>query len=140
MAGGFGNAMRRLGLAPTDSEETGYYEGGDEPLAEVTPIHRGQAQGGADQMHRIVTARLRGYSEAKTVGTPYRDGIPVIMNLSDVTNEADAQRLVDFAGGLTYALHGKLERITTRVFLLSPASIRVSEASRASAADYYEGE
>jgi cell division inhibitor SepF len=135
MAGSMRNAMRRLGLAPADSEEDYYdYEGSEETLADVTPITRGgsQVQGPyeavADEMHRIVTARPRSYNEAKTVGSPYREGIPVIMNLSE-TSDADSQRLVDFAGGLTYAMHGRLERITSRVFLLSPSSFEVREVS-----------
>jgi cell division inhibitor SepF len=135
--------MRKLGLAPAESDDYGdYYEGGDGPLAEVTPISRGMDHVGAPArgMDRIVTARPRGYNEAKSVGTPYREGVPVIMNLSDVAGETDATRLVDFAGGLTYALHGKLERITPRVFLLSPASVQVAEAGRVASPDYFDGE
>ena len=137
MAGSVRNAMKKLGLAPADSPEyDGYYDGGDQRLADVTPINPGVTGYGApaphnDAMHRIVTARPRGYNEAKSVGAPYRDGVPVIMNLTDVVGEADSQRLVDFAGGLTYALHGRLERITARVFLLSPATFEVSEAQSA---------
>jgi len=54
-----------------------------------------------------------------------RDGIPVIINLSQMT-EADARRLVDFASGLSQGLFGKIERVTNKVFLLSPAHIAVS--------------
>ena len=137
MAGSMRNAMRKLGLAPAESDEyVDYYEAGEQHLADVTPISRGITSYGApapthDAMHRIVTARPRGYNQAKSVGAPYREGVPVIMNLTDVAGDADAQRLVDFAGGLTYALHGRLERITARVFLLSPASFEVSEAQAA---------
>ena len=40
--------------------------------------------------------------------------------------EEEARRLVDFAAGLTFGLHGVIERVTNRVFLLSPASIEVA--------------
>ncbi|MCL2802727.1 MAG: cell division protein SepF [Micrococcales bacterium] len=141
MAGSMRNAMRRLGLAPAESDEyVDYYEG-SEQLADVTPISRGVGgyeapMAESDAMHRIVTARPRGYNEAKTVGTPYREGVPVIMNLTDVVGEVDAQRLVDFAGGMTYALRGRLERITQRVFLLTPASVEISQVEAAPRRDF----
>jgi cell division inhibitor SepF len=75
-----------------------------------------------------VTAHPRNWDDAKMIGTTYRESVPVIMNLSQV-NDADAQRLVDFAAGLALAMRGRLERITKQVFLLSPATLDVSEVS-----------
>jgi cell division protein sepF 2 len=40
---------------------------------------------------------------------------------------------VDFAAGLTFGLHGVIERVTARVFLLSPASVEVAGDSSSSA-------
>jgi cell division inhibitor SepF len=47
------------------------------------------------------------------------------MNLSDM-GDADAKRLVDFAAGLVFGLHGSIERVTSKVFLLSPSHVEVS--------------
>lgn len=74
---------------------------------------------------RIVTLQPTTYNEARTVGENYRDGIPVIMNLSEM-NDADAKRLVDFAAGLVFATRGAIERVTNKVFLLSPANVSVT--------------
>ena len=41
-------------------------------------------------------------------------------------NETDARRLIDFACGLSEGLYGKIERVTSKVFLLSPAHVAVS--------------
>lgn len=76
-------------------------------------------------LSRIVTVHPRTYNEARTIGEHYRDGIPVIMNLSDM-EDADAKRLVDFAAGLIFGLRGAIERITSKVFLLSPAGVNVT--------------
>ena len=46
------------------------------------------------------------------------------MNLTDM-DDADAKRLVDFAAGLVFGLHGTIERVTSKVFLLSPAHVEV---------------
>ena len=132
MAGWMQNTGRKLGLLPADAEDYEYddYEP-EEPIADVTPLHapRGRARlTVAEQTHRIVTAHPRNWDDAKMIGTTYRESVPVIMNLSQV-NDADAQRLVDFAAGLALAMRGRLERITKQVFLLSPATLDVSEVS-----------
>jgi cell division inhibitor SepF len=51
--------------------------------------------------------------------------VPVIMNLTDM-DDADAKRLVDFAAGLVFGLHGSIERVTSKVFLLSPETLEVN--------------
>ena len=76
-------------------------------------------------INRIVTVQPRTYNEARTIGEHFRDGVPVIMNLSDM-EDADAKRLVDFAAGLIFGLHGGIERVTSRVFLLSPNNVVVN--------------
>lgn len=74
---------------------------------------------------RIVTVQPRTYNEARTIGEHFRDGVPVIMNLSDM-EDADAKRLVDFAAGLIFGLRGTIERVTSKVFLLSPNNLVVN--------------
>lgn len=82
---------------------------------------------------RIVTLHPRNYNEARTLGEHYREGVPVIMNLTEM-DEPDAKRLVDFAAGLVFGLHGSIERVTAKVFLLSPADIKVSQEDKNAAA------
>jgi cell division inhibitor SepF len=105
----------------------------------VTPITRGHLSrvSGASrgELHRISTIHPRTYSEAKTIGEAFREGTPVIMNLSDMT-DADAKRLVDFAAGLAFGLHGAIERVTNKVFLLSPADVEVAPAEQARTDDH----
>lgn len=78
---------------------------------------------------RITTLHPRTYNEAKTIGLQFRGGTPVIMNLSEM-DDADAKRLVDFAAGLTFGLHGSIERVTPKVFLLSPHNVSVTAADK----------
>lgn len=74
---------------------------------------------------RITTLHPRTYNEARTVGENFRDGTPVIMNLSEM-DDSDAKRLVDFAAGLVFATRGTIERVTSKVFLLSPPNVTVA--------------
>ncbi|QPK94432.1 cell division protein SepF [Actinomyces sp. zg-332] len=76
---------------------------------------------------RIVTIHPNNYADARKVGEAFRENVPVIMNLSHM-NDADAKRMVDFSSGLIFGLRGSIERITNRVFLLSPAYIEISRS------------
>jgi cell division inhibitor SepF len=77
------------------------------------------------ELSRITTLHPRTYNEARLVGENYREGTPVIMNLSEM-DDSDAKRLVDFAAGLIFATRGSIERITNKVFLLSPPNVTVA--------------
>ncbi|EAP98637.1 hypothetical protein JNB_00675 [Janibacter sp. HTCC2649] len=146
MAGALRKTMVYLGLAEDegryydeaydeyDTDEATYDEQETreprERAAEVTPLanRRSVAQvvrtPEASGMSRITTIHPRTYNEAKTIGENFRDGTPVIMNLTDM-DDADAKRLVDFAAGLVFGLHGAIERVTAKVFLLSPSTVEV---------------
>jgi cell division inhibitor SepF len=78
-----------------------------------------------ERRYQITTLHPTTYHEARTIGEHFRDGVPVIMNLTEMA-EADARRLVDFAAGLAFGLRGSMERVTNRVFLLSPANVQVT--------------
>jgi cell division inhibitor SepF len=78
---------------------------------------------------QITAVHPRTYNEARTIGEHFRRDTPVIMNLTDM-EDADAKRLVDFAAGLTFGLHGRIERVTNKVFLLSPANVSVTAQDR----------
>jgi cell division inhibitor SepF len=83
----------------------------------------------SSDLYRIETVTPRTYNDARTVGEHYRSGVPVIMNLSEIDDD-DAKRLVDFAAGLVFAVHGTINRVTAKVFLLSPAFVEVTDEDR----------
>src|ERR1700751_4805556 len=79
---------------------------------------------------RITTLHPRTYNEARTIGEHFREGTPVIMNLTEMV-DSDAKRLVDFAAGLIFGLRGSIDRVTNRVFLLSPMIVEVTAEANA---------
>jgi cell division inhibitor SepF len=83
-----------------------------------------------DGRYQITTVHPTTYNEARTIGEHFREGVPVIMNLTAM-DEADAKRLVDFAAGLAFGLRGSMDRVTNRVFLLSPANVQVTAEDKA---------
>jgi cell division inhibitor SepF len=84
--------------------------------------------------YRITTLHPRTYNEARAIGEHFREGTPVIMNLTEM-DDTDAKRLVDFAAGLIFGLHGSIERVTQKVFLLSPANVDVTAEDKARIAE-----
>jgi cell division inhibitor SepF len=146
-------AMRKVGvylglLEDTDRYEDDYYadddaDGRDDANRPVRAVRdessqstvvaslderrrpRAAAHAAHTELARITTLHPRTYNEARTIGEHFREGTPVIMNLSDM-DEADAKRLVDFSAGLVFATRGSIERVTSKVFLLSPPNVSVT--------------
>ncbi|HYG94039.1 MAG TPA: cell division protein SepF [Nocardioides sp.] len=141
-------AMRRIGEYLGLLEDTGYDQYDDEYATEETagaakarPVRTASvaniderrrstvpptpAVGVVAELSRITTLTPRTYNEARVIGEQFRDGTPVIMNLSEM-DDSDAKRLVDFAAGLVFATRGTIERVTNKVFLLSPPNVSVA--------------
>jgi cell division inhibitor SepF len=135
---------RPLGLAPSSASAGGSRPGGAaggapagataaglaglavrEPVATPEP-----APAPSPQTYRITTVHPRTYNEARQIGERFREGGPVIMNLTEL-DDADAKRLVDFAAGLIFGLRGSIERVTAKVFLLSPRDVDVTAEDKA---------
>ncbi len=99
--------------------------GSDSSRESVSQLRAVTDTGAHVNLSKITTLHPRSYSEARTIGEQYRDGTPVIMNLTEM-EEADAKRLVDFAAGLAFGLRGSIDKVTNRVFLLSPPNVDVA--------------
>jgi cell division inhibitor SepF len=95
------------------------------PVAQLAERRRPQPAPQQFELSRITTLHPRTYNEARVIGENFRDGIPVIMNLSEM-DDGDAKRLVDFAAGLVFSVRGSIERVTAKVFLLSPPNVAVA--------------
>jgi cell division inhibitor SepF len=153
--------MRKMGEYLGLVEQADYDEYDDEPSvvvpvtreAEPRPSRQVMARGPvahidehrrprpvpASALSRIETVTPRTYNDARTVGEHFREGVPVIMNLSEIS-DAEAKRLVDFAAGLVFSAYGSINRVTAKVFLLSPAGIEVSDEDkqRIAAGGFYD--
>lgn len=129
------NALRKtlefLGLAEESfddhpSSKTPARQEGSQPAprATVTPLRRG-SKNGVSEVNEILTVHPKKYDDAKAIAETFREGIPVIINLTQMS-ESEARRLVDFSSGLSQGLRGHIERVTPKVFLLSPSHVLVS--------------
>ncbi|WP_248961300.1 cell division protein SepF [Sphaerisporangium perillae] len=73
----------------------------------------------------VKTLRPQDYNEALYVGHFFRKGLPVVMDLTGMS-DADAKSLVDFAAGLVFGRRGDMDRIAHKVFLLVPHGMVIS--------------
>jgi cell division inhibitor SepF len=151
-----GSAMRKMGvylglLEDTERYEDDYYDDYEQqdvrrdeparpaPVANISERRRPHPTpaapvGTVAELSRITTLHPRTYNEARTIGENFREGVPVIMNLSEM-DDADAKRLVDFSAGLVFAVRGTIERVTNKVFLLSPPNVSVAAEDKARIAE-----
>ncbi|MEU8488967.1 MULTISPECIES: cell division protein SepF [unclassified Streptomyces] len=123
-----------LGLVD-DNDDERYYDGYDDDRVEGSEPQTGAAwvtdprvkvaaDAAEEQGRRIGTVTPDGFRDARGIGEMFREGVPVIINLTAM-EPGDAKRVVDFAAGLTFGLRGSIERVANRVFLLSPADTQV---------------
>jgi cell division inhibitor SepF len=118
-------ATQPVARAPRERERERERE--EHAPAPVTPLRRPTAvrQPAAGAVNEILTVHPKQYRDAQIIAENFREGVPVIINLSQMS-DADARRLIDFASGLSLGLYGRIERVTSKVFLLSPENISVS--------------
>jgi cell division inhibitor SepF len=113
-----------------DSTRSSYAASTASTAATLSALHAASPASAPRDMYRITTIHPRTYNDARRIGEDFRAGTPVIMNVGEM-DDNDARRIVDFAAGLAFGLHGSIERITRGVFLLSPANVDVGAAARA---------
>ena len=99
-------------------------------VATSTPAVAAQPQ----SMDRIVSITPRVYGDVRAIGEYYREGNPVIMNLDNM-DDSERKRLIDFASGLVFGHSGKIEKVTSRVFLLTPPHVSISSEEKSAAAE-----
>lgn len=114
-----------LGLV--DPEEETYYE---EPMLSITtPSRKITSRSRYEEPtapNQIATIHPKQYSDARIIAENYRLGIPVIIDLHQMT-ETSAKRLIDFCSGMVMGLEGKIERVTSKVFLLTPFGMNMMQ-------------
>lgn len=114
--------------------------------AQVAPNSAPPAQRPAGSVVRTVAAPVRteptviiprSFDDAKEIGDTFKNRQPVIVNLQDLPPELGF-RLVDFAAGLIFALDGQIKKVTTNVFLLTPANVEVDDSGGMGQGDVWE--
>ena len=119
-------AGRRIDPPTADRRETSwdhteagvYVQSGGQTGRPLEPVQQ-PSSGTTD----VIVAR--NFSDAQMLADGIRSGRALVLDLRSTEPEM-VRRLVDFTSGLTYALDGKMAKISQGVILVSPAGIAVS--------------
>lgn len=124
-----------LGLVEEDELEE-VSDGYDDAPLEEPPAIRTIRREELPQMHAVPTAvpppgqihtvEPRSFDDAQEIGDKLRASVPVIMNLQGVEDELH-RRLIAFASGAAYVVHGSMQRLAPRVYLITPPNVEVSQ-------------
>jgi cell division inhibitor SepF len=111
--------------AEPDGPDAGYAdERGDVRVRPLRPAP--VAEPPAREATRVAVVEIRGFDDVEAVGARYRTGQPVVFDAT-ATDGATARRVLDFVSGMTYALHGKLDKVGGKAFLLVPDGTAVPD-------------
>ena len=100
-------------------------------IAEVEPIISStKRQNKVVSIHTTISAKVKivkptTYEEAADICDELKNRKIVVINTTGL-EQRTAQRLLDFMGGASYALGGDLEEVERGVYILSPATVEVS--------------
>ncbi len=96
---------------------------GKSGLGSVKPINQQQ---GKQTVHIIFP---KDFKDSTEVAMLLRDGYPVILNLQYVASTSP-RRVIDFCSGVTFVLDGHMERISHKIYLLTPPNVTVSQEEK----------
>lgn len=97
------------------------------PLRAVPSLSDTQSAASVAAQIKIFAVEPRSFSEAQGIGDKFKAGQTVIMNLT-ATDAELSRRLLDFASGLTYGLEGGIQKVSDKVFMLTPQNVDMTAA------------
>lgn len=124
----------RGGVRAVPMDETANAAGGGGASAAAGGAH---AEAGVGTVRAVPLAETpspevvvpESFNNAQDVADVYREATPVVVDLTNAERDL-ARRLIDFSAGLCYGLGGRMEKLTTDVYLLIPEGAEVSAADR----------
>lgn len=74
---------------------------------------------------KVVLVKPEKFDDASVIADHLRDKRTVVMNLENVnqTNPAVGRRLIDFLSGVAYALEGKIKKIASSTYIITPYNV-----------------
>lgn len=93
---------------------------------QIASVHQFPPRSPGGEVHIV---RPESYGDAQQIGDRMRRGLPVIVNLEEAESEL-ARRIVAFASGLVYGLDGNLQKLSRRIYLITPTEMEVSSEDK----------
>ena len=75
---------------------------------------------------QVVVFKPMSFSEdTRDIANSLIDGHAIVLNLEN-TMKDESRRILDFLSGVAYAQNGKIQRIATGTFIITPANVEIS--------------
>ena len=72
--------------------------------------------------NRIVTIVPQSFNDCQRIGEAFRSGNSVVIDFTQL-DAGLRRRVIDFAAGLVFGVHGRMQRVTDTVYMLSPHNV-----------------
>ena len=94
------------------------------PSSKITPM-RSSRRSGQTVNAEVCVIKSVSMEDTREIADTLLDNSTVILNLEGIDVEL-AQRIIDFASGACYSLNGSLQKISSYIFVLGPASVDIT--------------
>ncbi len=122
--------MGFLGMAEESEDEIKEMENEDENMDIESLMSANKKQSKVVNIHtsastKVVIIKPDDFDEATTISDNLKSRKIVVVNTTGL-DPRTGQRLLDFVGGVCYALSGDLQQIEKGVYIISPSNIEVN--------------
>ena len=91
----------------------------------VTPIHRTVTKKMPGTGMEVCVIKPSSMEDTREIADTLIDRCTVVLNLEGIDVDV-AQRIIDFSSGACYSIAGSLQKISSYIFILTPANVEIS--------------
>lgn len=92
--------------------------------SKVTPMRNSKKQNAVSNME-VCVIKPTSMEDTREIADTLLDHCTVVLNLEGIDVEV-AQRIIDFSSGSCYSIGGRLQKISSYIFILTPSSVEIS--------------
>lgn len=89
--------------------------------AKISPMRPKRTSGGME----VCVIRPKSMEDAREITETLLEECTVVLNMEGLDLDI-AQRIIDFASGSCFAIHGNLQKISNYIFIITPESVDIS--------------
>lgn len=87
----------------------------------ISPMRTNKRSGGME----VCVIKPKSMEDAREITETLLEECTVVLNMEGLDLDV-AQRIIDFASGSCYAIHGNLQKISNYIFIITPESVDIS--------------
>ena len=123
--------------APVQEKKSSFFSAGSEPQSAPQPVFSKARKepkeskvvdlGSSGQQMKVFLVNPDSFDAAAEIADQLREKRPVLMNLEKTPKDV-SRRLIDFLSGVAYALEGKIKRVASNTYIITPYNVDIMGA------------